>query len=367
MPARRSQLRFMVLTLMCISAVCAPSEAEDVVHLRGGTQTLRGDIQSINDAGVTLVRTGSSAPDATRLISWDRVARVEADTRERRLDEYLPIADSLWRSRSRLERGDALLAEPGFERQFPRYVGQTNETALVVVEGLLRCRIARLANAAVVIPSLELIRLRRAGVSTESYRYLTPVFDGQLNLCPFAPPILVNDGSLRRLERDLIEYDAFGDDHVGALRDVYLYAIRRQLGEDVEFDDGDLPTGVGLRLMAGVIQATTGGERLRAASRSSLTRLVESSPEWAHAWIAIATGRSLLMEAGLAEQLEGMVQLTQLPAMQQHRMHHHLIGIALHDLSAALERIGDKTGAAKMEALLVARYPEHPVLNATID
>ncbi len=367
MPVLHAHLRFVVLACVCACGVCAPISAEDVVHLRGTTQVLRGDIQNISDAGITLVRIGSSAPDATRQIAWDRVARIEADTRERRLDEYMPIADSLWRSRTRLERGDTLLAEPGFERQFARYAGQTNETALVVVEGLLRCRIARLANAAVVVPSLELVRLRRAGVVTQSYQYLPPVFDDQMELCAFAPPILVNDGSLRRLERDLIEYDPQGDDYVRGLRDLYLYAIRMQLGEDVELEDGGLPTGDGIRLVAGIVQAMTGGERLRAAARNSLVRLAESSPEWTQAWITLATGRSLLMETQLADQLEGMVRLARLPAMQQYRMHHHLIGIALHDLSAALEGIGDEAGSSKMQSLLVARYPEHPVLNASFD
>jgi hypothetical protein len=88
---------------------------DDVVIRRDGLEPLRGRIIVIDDAGVT-IRADDLSP--SRLVPWDRVRDVQSSSSHPRLDERLAMADELWRARSRLERGDAALAEPLFERLF---------------------------------------------------------------------------------------------------------------------------------------------------------------------------------------------------------------------------------------------------------
>ena len=142
--------------------------AGDMVERRGSEPALEGEITIINEAGVTI----RSSLGAVHVVPWDRVRRVEGKVEDPTLDEKMAIAVDLWRSRSRVERGDTTLAEPLLERLFERYRGQTHETALVVAEGLLRCRLARADHALAVVPALEVARLRRAQITTDTYSVL---------------------------------------------------------------------------------------------------------------------------------------------------------------------------------------------------
>ncbi|MHC4421626.1 MAG: PH domain-containing protein, partial [Planctomycetota bacterium] len=160
------------------SLLITVAAAADVVERRGAAPVIEGEVTVIDDAGVTV----RSPLGAVHFVAWDRVRRVETERERPELQKHWETAVDLWRARSRVERNDTTLAEPLLERLFERYRGRTHETALVVAEGLLRCRIARADHVLAIVPALEVARLRRAGVKTEAYANLAPVFDSDYGL-----------------------------------------------------------------------------------------------------------------------------------------------------------------------------------------
>ncbi|MHC4809817.1 MAG: hypothetical protein ACYTEV_05560, partial [Planctomycetota bacterium] len=98
---------------------------------RGGLPELAGTLQSMDERGVLL----ESRRLGERLIPWDRVRRLHGVS-DPRLDQWLEDGTRIWRARIRIGRGDPLSAEPLLEPLFERFVGRTDELALVVVEGL---------------------------------------------------------------------------------------------------------------------------------------------------------------------------------------------------------------------------------------
>ena len=154
----------LLLVLILVEALASGSLRADGVERRGTEGAIEGRITRVDDAGVHV----ASPQGADHFVPWDRVRRVDSRHPPPGLDRWMPVAVELWRARSRVERNDTSLAEPLLERLFERYRGKTHTTALVVAEGLLRCRLAHSAHARAVIPALEVARLRRANVSTDS-------------------------------------------------------------------------------------------------------------------------------------------------------------------------------------------------------
>src|SRR5207248_1943375 len=101
-----------------------------------------------------------------QFIGWDRVQRVEGE-HAAEADGLAELADRTWRARSRIERGDFASAEPLFEQLFASMTGHDGPTAAIASEGLLRCRLARGAQAGAVWPWLEWLSVieRSGGLS----------------------------------------------------------------------------------------------------------------------------------------------------------------------------------------------------------
>ncbi|MHC4946654.1 MAG: hypothetical protein ACYTG1_00110 [Planctomycetota bacterium] len=330
----------------------------DTVERRGGAEPLVGRVTNLSDAGVT-VRT---ALGKTHVVSWDRVRDVRSETPEVRLDDYRALATDLWRSRTRIERGDPALAEPGLERLFARFAGQTHETALVVAEGLLRCRLHRGARVDAVLPALETARLRRAGVVTASYAALAPVLDEELALAPALAPVWLDPRALLRLERDLDAYAAGDDDVLAALADLYRRAVLRHLGRpapDPPDDDATRPRHPGVRLLDH-LDACADPARMPSAW-PALERELRELPPWCEAWARFVRGRTLLGMDGTGRRQRGMVELAHLPARFA-RPQPFLAGVALACLADGLGRDGDAEAAETIRAELRRRFPGHPVL-----
>jgi hypothetical protein len=218
----RCASRTMLLVAIVCSLRCGPIAWAETVERRGSEQPLSGQITVIDDSGVTV----RSESGVSTTVSWDRVRSVTTDRTNAGLDPYLARATELWRARSRLERNDAALAEPIFETQFKYYRGKTSETALVVAEGLLRCKLARQAQEAAVIPAIETARLRRARLTTNSYQHLPAVLDEHTMLCPSLPPAWAPGAALSRLESELANYDSRLDPIASAVAALYRQAAR---------------------------------------------------------------------------------------------------------------------------------------------
>ncbi len=327
--------------------------AADTVERRGREPALTGQVTAIDDAGVTV----RSDLGAVHVVPWDRVRRVEtAATTEPRLDERLAAATDLWRARSRVERGDTALAEPKLERLFESLRGRTHETALVVAEGLLRCRLARADHVLAVVPALEVARLRRAKVTTSSYALLDPVYDEETALCPGLPPAWRQTDRLEALAHDLATYDAQDDRVIAALAGLYRTAVTQALGRPGEQGSAEAPPGhPGVELME-LLVACGGSPDAQAGARTQLARRLPALPGWREAWARYFLGRSLLASGTRREREEGLLHLIHVPARFE-RTQPYLGALALADAASALDRDGDAEAAGRIRGVLERTYP----------
>lgn len=334
----------------------------DAVFRRGSESTLTGAVQQVDDNGVTI----RSDLGAVHVVPWDRVRRVVTDNpdRDSMIARHMEHAAALWRARSRVERMDVTLAEPLFERLFEQYRGSTHETALVTAEGLLRCRLARGAHTLAIIPALEVMRLRRAGVRTESYAALPPVYDEAMGLCPALAPVWFESPALRRVEQELREYVAPGDEVTAAVAWLYAESVRRALGvADGPPPPGAWPEGEGVRLLIDLLACGEADSNRREKARDDLLRRESSLPGFARAWARFHVGWSLLRESGVVRQQRGMLSLLHVPAAHGSSQP-YLAGIALSLVAGALEQSGSREPAAMLRGELDARFPFHPVRTA---
>ncbi|MEE8153355.1 MAG: hypothetical protein V3T53_00175 [Phycisphaerales bacterium] len=346
----------MQIALYLVLLIAASTRA-DVVERRGSVSPVAGEITRIDDAGVTV----RSDLGAFHFVPWDRVRRVEAKDQDPLLAGRMETARRLWRARSRVERHDTTLAEPILERLFERYRGQTHETALVVAEGLLRCRLARGDHVRAVLPALETARLRRAEVTTDSYANLTAVIDESRSLCPLLAPAWLASPLLAKLQHDLGEYDAHGDEIVAAIASLYRKAIQYTLGESApEAPSPAWPDHAGVKLLRGVVACGAVDAKERQTARIALVRQVAERPAWAEAWTRLHIGLSLVGETGIGRQQQGIVSLLHVPARFANSQP-YLTGLALAYAAKALEATGDSEGAASLRVELRQTLPNHPV------
>lgn len=366
----QGSLRF----ILCIGLLAAAARA-DVVERRGSEPSLDGEVRKIDDAGVTI----RSESGAEHFIAWDRIRSVKTNDPKRRQEaaERAAVAEDLWRARSRIERGDMALAEPLMERLFQRYRGQTHETALVVAQGLLRCRLARGEHALAVVPALETARLRRAGAATASYSMLSPVLDETTSLCATLPPAWAPSPLLTRLERDLAQYDAKGDEVVAALAMLYRRAVVEAMPKQAQNDPAKsgaadpqagearearpLPRHPGVELLAAMVDCRSGTAQSRHAAAERLSRQAPSLPAWTEPWTRFHIGLAMLDEDDLEQHQLGLVNLLHVPARFS-RVQPYLAGLALMQAAAALDRDGDADAAASLRAELQRSFPDHPAM-----
>ncbi len=344
-----------LLAVGCV--VTATFAYADVVERRGAEPAVDGSVTQIDDAGVVV----RSALGAVHFIPWDRVRSVQTDRTDPTLAARLEAAVDLWRARSRVERHDTSLAEPVLERLFEQYQGRTHETALVVAEGLLRCRVARADQVLAVIPALEVARLRRAAVTTEAYATLDPDFDTRYALCSVVAPVWLPSPRLESLAHDLEAYDAQGDEVVRALAEAYRVAVLRTLGTLPE--PGPATASIdhpGIDLMRRLNACRSDNADARNAAREQLRREIPKMPAWAEAWTRYQIGVSLLSESGIGRRNKGAVSLIHLPA-RFNRTHPYLAGLALAEVAVALDQAGDAAAAGRLRSELNRIYPNHPL------
>ncbi len=336
---------------------------DDVVMRRGSEPTLIGKITRIDESGIAV----RSASGAEHSVTWDRVRGISTEdpSIQRSIDLHRDAAERLWRARLRLERGDTALAEPLFERLFAEYRGRTHETALIVAEGLLRCRLSRAAHDTALIPALEVSRLRRKGIRSSAYEAMPVLFDEATSLCTKLPPAWAAGAGLARVESDLKTYDAGGDTAVAAIASLYRMAARQHLNLPAESVPSIAADHEGVMLLRQLASCTDEDAAVRATARSALEKNLADLPGWAQAWARYAIGQSLLREPGEGgggRREAALVNLAYLPATFQ-RDQPYLAGLALATICTQLQRMGATEEAAMLRAELIRLYPNHPALS----
>jgi len=331
------------------AALLAACAAGAQVTLRDGS-VVESPVTGVSAAGVAV------ATDPPATITWDRVLRVDGE-HAADAERYAEMADDLWRARTRLARGDVSLSAPIFEAWFARDDGPTGATRLVVAEGLLVCRLARLAQVASVEPWLEALRLRRAlGGPIEPG--FPSALDPATGLAPALAPVWLDGPAVEAFAVTPIE--PTGDDLVDALAAMLRESAAIETGAPVV---GRAATAIdhdGARLVRAMIDAISGvpavRERARTILRSGLSR---DEGTWREAWRRAALGRSLLLESDLESRDAGLVHLAHLPARFT-RSQPYLAGVALALMADEFARRGDHAAAGALRADLAGLADSHP-------
>jgi len=325
--------------------------AADVIVRRGGESRLVGRIEKVDDAGVRILPENASI---NMVISWDRVRSIEAET-VISMAEYADFATQCWRARSRLERNDHALAEELFRQLFERTRGQTHETALVVAEGLLRCRLARGDNVGAVLPWLETARLRRAVRDSTAYALLPPVLDGT-GLCPSLPPLWIDDRGLVELHRQLESY-ASDDELIQCFATAFRVAVLAHRDEQgATVDTACLLKQPELEILRLVVEILKSSDGDRMDARAALRPRMDSLPPWARAWAHVALGVSVTAGDPLSARREALVELVHVPAMYRDTQP-YLTAIALLKLSEGCSALGDAPAASAFAQEFKSHFP----------
>lgn len=379
-PRRRGfHVAALLLAWACGSIPLTAGAVADTVARRGGAPPLQGEVTGLDDEGVRL----RTPLGAEQVVPWDRVREVQTQRSWPHLAARLERAEHLWRARSRVERGDTTMAEPLLERLFEETRGRTGETALVVAEGLLRCRLARGEHVGAVIPALEVARLRRAGVGTMSYANLAPVLDEATQLCPVLPPVLPAGPTVERLRLELSSVGQTSgapgrgegapvDPVIRALAQAYAAAL--VLSPDGSLADVASPTIAveenesksvrdhpGVALLRGLLATTSGTSQDRRAARQRL-EAAELRLPWQRAWRHFFMGASLISKEGedAAARQRGAIELLHLPAHFASTQP-WLSGLALRLVSEQLRLAGEDQDAAVLRRELETLHPHHPL------
>jgi hypothetical protein len=355
-----------LLPFLCAAVIAANEPPQ--LELRAGLQPPPGRVAGVGLSGV-LLAPADEAQTPTLEIGWDRIRAVHGPLSDEATAFY-EIADAAWRARTRLERGDAIAAEPLFEALFDDYRHQEGATAAVIAEGLLRCRLRRGTHIAAIEPWLALLQARpNTTVFASDWALaagLPPVVDAATGLVPAVPPMWLPWPAVEAFARS-------GETPVGpivsraeALGALYLYAARIESGTPDLLPDIRSPDP-GVRLVLAIVHARSGDADQRQRARQRLEVHLRPppadsppTPAWVEAWCRAAIGRSLLRESSLDQQRHGVLELLHLPARFEHS-HPYLAGLALAEAAAAMRDMGDMRSAEILLRELKSRFPTHPV------
>jgi hypothetical protein len=307
--------RSVLLCVMLVIAGWVQPVLALTVELRGGLAPLNAEKADFERGGLRITVAGVSST----VIPWDQVRGVTGRPLSEPEKSLLADAEDLWRARARVQRGDLVLASSLLEKHFLDFRGTTSETALIVAEGVLRCRLLREPMRAIV-PALEVARLRRAKITTDRYASLPPVIDDATLLCPALAPMWPADGlsdaAANEIDALLAGSASVIDSDTRRAAELYAALLRhRPLAAPtnaVKREEG------GNGLLAAILEldrltdndAAESKARVRAAAIAAAKGL----GPWAHGWVRFAVGRSLTEEKDAGLRMEGVLSLLEIPA-----------------------------------------------------
>ncbi len=341
-----------------------------VAHLRRGVTLPAGDVvEPLPDR--ILDGVGFRSGDKVEWLGWDRVASLEGLAPEL-ARQVAPVADKAWRARIRLERGDALAAEPIYEDLFRAFQARRGATACAVAEGLLRCRLRRGAQAGAIAPWLAWVRASDPSMPAPVLDITSPpsqppLIDPGTGLCPFLPPVWLNVASVQAFARA----DArTGDDSEAkrglALEGMYRLAARFEVGLAGESEANALPVrsaDPGVSLVAQIVAARAADpDKRKDARQLLLARLRQRMPAWEESWVRVGIGRSLLREQDGEERLIGLAHLLHVPARLR-AAQPYLAGVALAETALVEAGLGNMPAAQRLKRDIMEGLPGHPALD----
>jgi hypothetical protein len=349
--------------------------AELRVELRGARPPLVAQRLEWEKGGLRVFGGGAGGATTSVLLAWDEVRTVTGRPLTEEERAFLAMAEDLWRARQRVQRGDLELAAELFERHAAALRGTTSETALIVAEGILRCRIARSPLQAL-LPALEVARLRRAAIVSDRYAGLPAVLDEQtllapslgaaLILGPSGAPAIAAEAEREAIagEIDLLLASTTLDGETRRVAELLAAILRRK----------PLPAGKREEGAAGLLAAMMELDRIapndppeaKARARSAALSSTKGLGPWANAWARLAIGRSLVAETVASEREQGVLMLLAIPAGRGAVMEQEsqtaagaqaplaIVRASLELAASTLRSLGDAESAAIVERELAA-------------
>ncbi len=369
---------------MCI-AVTNVLAGNDIVELRNnitpwedGPNYVEGQILIISEAGVQ-IRT-NDGPYTHMWLSWDQIRNIKTDHDDfaKQYIQHQTMAKQLWRARLRVEREDYALAEPILETLYPDAIGRTDETALVILEGILRCRLARNAREAAVIPWLETSRILRLHVERTAYIRLPDVLDAETWLCPALPPVWIQRPALSVLRKDLSTYVVADSPITDRLALLYLASTQLQNANNnriapIQFSHDiiiqpansrantkdNINQSDAVAFVEALVICQSDDFQDRRTGISKITPWIRHNG-WMAGWARYGRGIAQIRSTQQELIKRGLVDLLYLPS-EFAETNPYLAGIALYQAAYNLESAGKTTQANKLKQELNTKYQTHPI------
>ena len=371
--------RSMVMASLMVALGSSIATGQTAVYLRGDRDTPIGQLRDATTERVLI-----EYDDGTAIaVAWDRIRALRGDDAAI-WAESVARGRAAWRARTRLERGDAALAEPVFERlaEGGNVIGGEayGETSALIDEGLLRCRLRRGAVGLAVEPWLRLVgggampapaRIRPGAQAADGIVTRAATWDAQSVLIPAMFPGIAKSDAM---DEDSILGPI--DSPAGALRRAYVEASRGVLGEEVDVGlvrairdaAADGPLAGDTRFRIDIVLSLSASPDARAEARgrlvASLGNQVDAGPvlrdgAWREAWSGMARGLSLLRESDRTKRLDGALQLVSVRVSAE-ASQPWLATLAGAYLARALHDDGQAAAGQRIAVDTAAFFPSHP-------
>ena len=346
---RRRSILSTTVPIVLAASLASLATADRELHRRDGAAPLVVERVSASSGGVraTVVSEGLRFE---RLVPWDRVASIDSDESgrlEAGIARGIEKGTLVWRGRSRMNRGDAVLARAAFDSAFDAGVLPGSELGSIAIEGLVRAAIAA-GDGSRVLGEATLVSEFTAGlVEPSRFPRGDRLIDPETGLVTSVPPVAEDDDRSRMLEwfRRVPAPDAKA-------------SLRRLLFERLV--DGSGPpdeSGVNLadgeRFLLRLTELDADDAARRERARRALLAAVDT-PVWKTAWIRFFAGRgTIARETDPELRMRGVLDLIHVIALES-TAPPVLRRASLRLAVQTLRELGRSESAATLESILIA-------------
>lgn len=333
---------------LCLAALLAGRAHAEEVERRGSAEAVTGEVTGVGAGGLTL-RFSRNGLERTETVPWSEVRSIRGGSPQG-ADAWLAAGEALWRGRSRVQRGDWELAIAPLELAAKAWLGQAptpDGTAAALALAQAYARAGRLADALPV--AFEAMRQLRAGMPLPDWAAQGGgVVDASRGLAASVPPMTLEPADAARAAAALRAFDAKGDaglSHLALATASLLDGAAPPPHAGARLADGDRQ---GLAFIEALRDARAAAPETRAAARRALGGMRRTLPVWAEAWIRLAIGESLAMEADRAARERGAVLMVSVDVSERARQP-ALAAAARRRAAQAIEQLGDSEGAQRLQ------------------
>lgn len=349
MTPRRPNLATTV-SIVVAASLASGATADRELHRRDGAAPLVVERVAATGAGVqATVR--SEGLRFERLVPWDRVASIDLDEAgglEAGIARGIEKGTLVWRGRTRLNRGDAVLARAAFESAFDAGVLPTSELGGIALEGVVRAAIAAGDTSPALGEAVLVSEFSPGLVEPSRFPRGAVLIDPDTGLVASVPPVGEDADRSRMLDwfRRVPAPDARA-----ALRRTLFVRLLEGTGPPDESGQ-DLSDGERFLLRLTELDAEDAGRRER--TRRTLLAAAADAPVWKTAWIRFFAGRgTLARETDPELRMRGVLDLVEVIALESSAPP-VLRRASLRLAAAALRDLGRSESAAILESFLIA-------------